>query len=160
MLQDPLLSTEFEFADVIGDMVDMLDFPNRRLLQLIGTDRAGIYYYMFEPPTPAIATIVFLEDAIATVLAQGLAQDHRIRVLSFLGRHNGPMQEGGQLLRDIRSMVQFVRCNYPSAPVILGGFGVGATLATNYSLWKDREPVQALVRPCRLVPVADCSLLL
>lgn len=93
------------------------------------------------PPRP-----VLLEGATAAVMARRIACKYPIRVLCYLGRYKSRSASREDVWSDIRVVVRHVRYNHPSVPVLLGGHGQGANLAINYGLWKEREPVQALVR--------------
>lgn len=127
------------------------------LRTLTASDGTPLAYRAYVPEHP-IAALVFYHGGGAhsaagyTHLAVGLRDDPGIAVytpdLRGHGRSGGepgdaPSPE--QLLRDVGTLVDFVRAAHPGQRVFLGGHSSGAGLTLNYASWTQRPVVDGYI---------------
>jgi len=142
-VEKSMLSLSQELLAAIMD----LKLHLKKEIFTVSNDGAPLAYTLYVPKAQKPgACLVFLGGLEKSVACHILCEKYNVLVINVIGR-----TEADQALvtskevtwSDIRTVVRLAKFNFPTLFHILGGHGVGASMALNYATWKGREPVAA-----------------
>eukprot|EP00158_Paraphelidium_tribonemae_P008282 Partr_v1_DN28540_c1_g1_i4_m73939 putative CAMP-dependent protein kinase, catalytic subunit len=111
---------------------------------LVANDGTQIRYQIFSCRKRPTANVVMLQTDVKVLLAWLLSNkcDVAVYCMDLRGIDNGGVcLQRDAVLNDVKLVVRHLKSNNPDLPLLIAGHGCGASVALNYSGWRNRETV-------------------
>ncbi|KJE98327.1 hypothetical protein CAOG_09221 [Capsaspora owczarzaki ATCC 30864] len=143
-----------DFETQVAKMVSVEQADSTSFLE--ARDGAKLAYLLFKASAEPVAIVLFIAtfgfgSAWCLDLASRLAKNNPFHVIVQYERGHGPaLDPSGDapskeaLWRDMRTMIRYLRWNYPALPLVVGGHSNGAGKLLNYNSWKSSLPADAI----------------